>query len=340
MKTIVKERIEYIDLAKGFCIVLVVFTHIIGYYCLNPECLFPLGICRIPLYFLLSGLFFKQYNGLADFCVRKINKLLIPFIFFYITTSIILPWILKHIGYGVRNEDIVGIKALGAFINTELFPNMPIWFLLCLFEINIIFYLISCIKIRNRNLFICIICFLLGIGGIYLGNYHINLPMFIDSALSALPFFCIGYMLNRHTDFLRPNKYDKYIIPFMILCAIYSILFSVDVVYSHNEYYGTNPWWVYTCGLSGVLFFIFLAKKLRKLPLFSYWGRYSIIILVTHNPVIQFLLNFGIKRLELSIWTSIFITLAVTMALYSLIIPFMIKYFPYVTAQKDVIKVK
>lgn len=52
------ERIEFIDLAKGICILLVMVLHLIPTsdqisYMLNLECL------RMPLHFCLSGFFSK-----------------------------------------------------------------------------------------------------------------------------------------------------------------------------------------------------------------------------------------------------------------------------------------
>lgn len=336
-----KQRIDFIDLAKGFCIILVVFTHIIGYYCLDPHILYPLSICRMPLYFLLSGLFFKQYSGFGDFFKRKVNKLLIPFVFFYLTTSVALPIVLRLVGYEVRNDSITGLQSLWAFYSPEIFSNMPIWFLLCLFEINILFYMIcSSLDVFKKikvGVLICI-CVFIGVIGVHIGNNGINLPMYVDTALSAMPFFCLGYILNHFTNIMMPNKYDKWNWVIIIACALYSILFSVKTEYSHNDFYGNSAWWVYTCGISGVMFFILISKKIKTLPLVSYWGRYSIIILLTHNLVIQFLLII-IRRFNIGIWLSIFVTLLITMLLYLLIIPFMKKYFPYVIAQKDVIKV-
>lgn len=78
----VKKRIEYIDLAKGVCILLVVFAHI------HPDLTrYSWGIFfdsfRMPLYFFLSGIFFKRYSGIQEFAIKKINNLIIPLLFFY-----------------------------------------------------------------------------------------------------------------------------------------------------------------------------------------------------------------------------------------------------------------
>ena len=81
-----KQRIQYIDLAKGFCILLVVASHILAFYRTQLPYDSVLKCFRMPLYFFLSGVFFKQYENFGGFVKRKINKLLIPFLFFYIPT--------------------------------------------------------------------------------------------------------------------------------------------------------------------------------------------------------------------------------------------------------------
>ena len=73
-----KKRIEYIDLAKGVCILLVVFAHI------HPDLTrYSWGVFfdsfRMPLYFFLSGIFFKRYSGIQEFAIKKVNNLSFSF---------------------------------------------------------------------------------------------------------------------------------------------------------------------------------------------------------------------------------------------------------------------
>lgn len=70
-----KNRIEYIDLMKGICIILIILLHN-QIYSSNENINDILKNMRIPLYFCLSGLFFKEYNGFCDFITRKFNKLI------------------------------------------------------------------------------------------------------------------------------------------------------------------------------------------------------------------------------------------------------------------------
>lgn len=83
-----KKRLEYVDLMKGICITLVVATHcgvcIPHYLPLGFEINMALINIRMPLYFSLSGFFFKEYMSFSDFVVRKVNKLIVPYVFFAI----------------------------------------------------------------------------------------------------------------------------------------------------------------------------------------------------------------------------------------------------------------
>ena len=119
-----KKRIEFIDLAKGVCILLVIMMHT------DVNVDFPgLQGMRMPLYFILSGLFFKDYGGFLNLLVKKANKILIPFLFFYLASYSIFYLI------GWLSPDIIKSKATGIsdlFTQRQLF-NGPIWFLLALF---------------------------------------------------------------------------------------------------------------------------------------------------------------------------------------------------------------
>ncbi len=83
---------------------------------------------------------------------------------------------------------------------------------------------------------------------------------------------------------------------------------------------------------------MFIAKMFTRIPFFSYWGRYSIIILCTHIMLVQLLFRI-ISHLGLietiGVWTSYIIVLLITMFSFQLIIPLCIKFIPWFSAQKD-----
>lgn len=338
-----KKRIDFVDLAKGFCIIMVVAHHLTNQIEIDLPYKTAMSSFRMPFYFILSGLFFKTYESFGGFLKRKVNKLLIPFFFFYVTTTVLLPLFFHIIGYDVRSVDIIGIKSLYAFIYPihQMYPNFPIWFLLCLFWCNVLFYIVFLLSdkfsARYSKVSITVICLLLGLLGYVLSKYKIGLPVYFDSALSALPFFCFGYILNRGTNVLYPNKYDRLNILFVLFCFTFVGLFSRTIDLSVNNLTGT---WItiLSCGICGALGVILCSKMIHRLPLISYFGRYSIIILCTHLLVMRVVL-IVIKKFALSDVMGYITALICIMISYLIIIPFCKKFLPYVTAQKDVIKV-
>ena len=337
-------RIEYIDLAKGMCILLVVVFHIFVYYHISMPAGYFFRAFRMPLYFFLSGVFFKTYGGFGNFLKKKTNKLLIPFIFFYLTLSVFISIFLYSV-FGIVIEKAVNfdiLPALTEFITRENFPNSPIWFLLSLFEVNLLFYFCNFIagKFGKWSLWVLIaLTLIIGLSGLLLSVLKVNLPMFIDSSMTALPFFMMGYVVNRHTAILKPNKWDKYWWVICIVCFVFVFVFAGHhVSYKMNSFSRIGYITLYPCGLLGTLGIMYCAKHLNKLPLVSYWGRYSIMILVTHRIVYQ-----AVSPLAISItggvnYGTVFVNLTITMLLYLLLIPVMKKYLPHVTAQKDIFR--
>lgn len=295
----------------------------------------------MPLYFFLSGLFFKEYEGFLGFFLRKVNKLLVPFVFFYLTTSFLFPNILHLCGRTVSHTQSLGISGLYAFVTEREFANCPIWFLWVLFLVNIYFYAIyKVVKNMTYNSNIIgiscsVICFVIGFLGIYWPHQYIF--GFMDSAMSALPFFAMGFFVNHYGGLLVVNWYAKYLPLFIVVC--FASVFFVGGMCSYRlNQYSINPILQYACGMTGTLGIILTAKYLRSLPLVTYWGRYSIMILCTHFLLLHVFMPL-VRKIELPLFFQIVIVLAAVMFSYQLLIPLMKRYLPYVTAQKDIIKV-
>lgn len=322
-----QKRIEFIDLAKGICILLVVLGH-----CGTPINIPGLEIVRMPLYFIISGLFFKDYGGGLNFFIKKTNKILIPFLFFYLLGCAAYYGI-KTFAPQLLVTDADGI--LDIFTNRQFF-NGPIWFLLCLFWCNIIFCQIT-LNIKKDSARISLVA-LLGFIGWLLGEKGFFVPMFIDVALTALPFFAFGYYLKK-SEILYPNKMDRYNIVFAILFWSAAYLLTRTTEYRLSFHYnGLEGWSTYFISITSVLAVLFLCKTIRHIPFISYCGRYSIVLLCVHHmiyrPLMVLLPKTGIELLS-DKWSIAIITLLLS----ALCIPVCKKLIPWFIAQKDLIKV-
>ena len=309
---------------------------------------------RMPLYFILSGLFFKDYGGFRYFFVKKTNRLAIPWAFFYIANILLFPFFLHWVFPSLYKHPIVGAGYLFCFIveKSNLMPN-AIWFLLCLFILNLMFYVLFIISKRltayltrdkdSSSSFIAaliILSIILGCIGYYLGINHINIYMYFDSALTVVPFFCFGFVLRKYTNVLYPNKYDKYNFLFITISILIIYLLGGHLSYIENTF-EISIFSLYLSGILGSVSILFIAKYIKRMPIVSYIGRYSIITLCTHQPIIV-IMNVFFKILDVNISSIVQLIISfiviVILEVY-VIVPFMIKFMPHVTAQKDILKI-
>ena len=68
-----------------------------------------------------------------------------------------------------------------------------IWFLICLFEVSFVYLLIHKITLYNKALTISVLCILLYGVGYWLNANNIDLPYFIDTTMSTLIYYHLGF---------------------------------------------------------------------------------------------------------------------------------------------------
>ena len=323
------KRISYIDLAKGICILLVVLDHIAGNgffaggdYPLNDI----FEQTRMPLYFILSGLFFKDYaGGIREFLLRKVNRILVPYLFF-----LILYRASAKAAYWVIGFSIGDVWA-------------PLWFLLCLFWMNAIFatlyYLVKGLAPSGfKSEIILGLCVLaIGIGGYFAGH----LPLNIGTAMTSLPFLWMGYLLNRKLHFLelKTNRWSTLLAGIVLLAALHYLYVGENFFYLNT--YETPLFLIYLSGLMGTLGVLLLSKSIGHLPVISYIGRYSIIVLCTHMVIVKAviaalaLLSIGWNPAGI-VPSLVILTLTIACSMFCCWL--LSRYLPWFTAQKDLIR--
>ncbi|MBS6411217.1 MAG: acyltransferase family protein, partial [Tannerella sp.] len=126
-----------IDIAKGIAILLVVLGHL-----QNPINKYIYAF-HMPLFFFLSGMFVKEMS-LKDTICQNGYRLLLPFIFYYLYA------VLMKIGRLFLSGKFT-IESLWFTNIDSVFYNIgPIWFLLSLFYIFVLWSLLSKCSIRIR----------------------------------------------------------------------------------------------------------------------------------------------------------------------------------------------
>lgn len=155
--TLVKKRLDYIDIAKALGMLTIMWGHI----AVGKSVTFVYAF-HIPLFFILSGMVFTQnkYPDFKSFVKRRIQTLIIPYIIYsFITWAI---WAMFSYVTHVKVESY-WMPLLQTFIaqgsEGYLVHNVPLWFVSCLFVVELVYYWIS----KLPDVWNVIVCLLLAI---------------------------------------------------------------------------------------------------------------------------------------------------------------------------------
>ena len=159
----------------------------------------------------------------------------------------------------------------------------------------------------------------------------------LETAMVALPFFLFGYMIRVRTDFLN---WRPIAIRDISLCAIGLILtyylgqtYGWQMVSYYTMTYSMPLYMMLLVGIIGSIGFLSIARLFKHIPIVSYIGRYSIIVLITHKVLIV-ILNHLLRDMpynEIIVFTGVIL-------LEIPIIIFCKRYLPYLFAQKELLK--
>lgn len=286
----------------------------------------------MPMFFVVSGMFFKETDGMKLFIEKKVNGIFIPFVSFYLL-SYFFFYICNWIMPGVIKTSAGGI--LDVFTQRQYF-NGPIWFLLSLFNVSLLMFLISSTSQREwgRCLYVC----LFGLFGYFLDQADVMFPLMIDTSFTMLPFFYVGVLVKRYSlhKYLR-GGYLHYVIWSILFVAGIAVMIIFDYPELHardNHYIGnvfvSNMFYLCTIG-----FLLCVFAKTPHIPFLTYFGRYSLIPLCLHHLVYRPVILF--ERIMLDKEDQI-ITAIVTILICLAAIPFCNKYLPWIVGQKTVLQ--
>lgn len=288
-----QQRIEWIDIAKGIGMLMVIAGHTISLrYC------YPLYAFHMPLFFFLSGLVFKDKNeGLWSYIGRITNNLLKPWcvmLFISFLVCLLIPdW-----------REQLSLKSIAADLytaNTNIFQNSSLWYLICFYFVLIMFYFVDKIK---RTYFTISLFILFAIAILWIKKtlcvlplpFH-RLPFKIDSALIALVFFSIAYW---NKNFFLKIYTKKIKIILLVLLLAVTMLFAFFNGWSNVNSldFGKIKLLYYIIAMMGISVTCMLSQWLSSSRL--YWFK-NILIFYGKNS----LLIFGFQSLFIRLYMYI-----------------------------------
>lgn len=292
-------RLTFIDVAKGLSIFLVVLAHAVlpyetldnGFYAFVEAG----ALYRIPLFFLLSGIFFCYMPAPQDFISKRANALLIPY---FVALILLCCAYLAFSDKTFLHRFVHGLYGTGQTLDWE-----PMWFLPHLFVLHSFAYLLFRYTLlgnlpKPQQLLTISLLLCLGVAGIDLfwkkifvlfgmQIYIPGLPYSVDVLLISNFYFMLGFILNNQLKTFIPNKIAV-LFCLVIFCAIYT---QTSAFINLNSRLYQAPLFAFIGSLTGIYLMLtvafYLDKKasLRHVPIML--GKASLYILLFHWMVVK-----------------------------------------------------
>jgi len=272
------KRILWIDQAKAIGIFLVILAHTQIYSPITDW----ISVFRMPLFFFVSGCLFsfERNTDFVKFIRKRFHQIVIPYILINLITYFF--WLLVSRHYGASSEE-TGVSWYSPLIaallcnGKQMVHNIPLWFLLCLFLIEVTYYFVYKPLSRWQRWAITIFFGLLG----YINYKFIPfvLPFSLGTAFVGMMFYFLGHELIGHIQKVRLSPLLQLFL--LILSTSIVTYFSVanERVYLYCNHYG-NYLLFMVAALSGIMMMYTLTDFLSK-----WMGNNKVIEYISRNTL-------------------------------------------------------
>ena len=310
-------RVDYIDVIKGMAILGVVWRH--------TTC--PDWLTLNFIFFILGGFFFKR-KPIKTFLYEKVRYILVPFVFFY-TVSYLFRIIMHYYLNGSMDTfhwgcllDVFRISATPGYY----FVNIALWFLVCFFVIQFIYYLLSYLDKRMIAI-IAVLCLLFK-----QYFYSTPAPFMINVAFYYIGFFALGNIVGKPwIEKLKDVRFRK--VSLILSVPLFAALFiPIDGLsgWFYNAAYHVKLFMVFFILMSVASWF----NEKRYLSLLRFYGENSLTILGVHLLPLIILIRLTNAVLGETTMFAGFVQAVIVMAVMYVVILFCNRYIPFLVGKK------
>lgn len=279
----IKSRIDWVDVAKGIGIVLVVYGHVLvgltassmnmhgDYFSLSHGLIWSF---HMHLFFFLAGLFASKSllkRGRLQFILNKLAFIVYPYLLWSIIQGTLQSIVARFTNSSISYEDVL-------FILYRPLPNQHFWFLYVLFMM----YFVIFIFYRNKNIF-----------------YF----LFITS------FIFLYFPIN--TDIRVIKKFQTFMFFFFFGMMYYKIKFDYIVVLIKNY---INLPFLFIIFFSYIVIYLYIHEKCFYYFIKPFFSIYGILIVVISSIYITKFYNHHILQLIGSHSLSIYLAHSIFLA--------------------------
>lgn len=220
-----RERVLYLDIAKGIGILLVVWAHASGPFSAQIDQF------HMPLFFLISGYLYSQKSTVKEYIWKKTKSLYLPFMFWnllsysitYFITTPTVDWLKFFIS---ALEIILTLSKDGQFFGAT-------WFLGALFVMSILYKLVDTVIPQSQAKDGIMLLFFITLA---LLGFEVNFPYMLSRTFILGMFFALGVFIKKHQSFLATCNAKGTAIVCLLLFFLISKYNSVKMGPNHYDF--------------------------------------------------------------------------------------------------------
>lgn len=285
-----KQRVSWIDVARGIGIFLVVYGHSLSAHSHR----YLIYSFHMPLFFFLSGLVFSyrpEHTKRAVF-LKNVRGLLYPY-FLFAVLSFLLWVATRHPSISEQVWQFLSIFYGNGNNNLLTFNNL-LWFLPCLFITRIGFYALRSITGDRKYLMaVLFIISLLGYGySVFLSNWKLFFG--IETALTAIVFFGAGFLWKTAGE-NEKKRFSAHVWQVLLIAIVVCILFAVLNFQEYSSQVDlrvdrlNNYFYFYLAAFAGITATVSLSQLIRQNRVLEYMGKNSLVIFAWHLLLFHYL---------------------------------------------------
>lgn len=216
-----KVRDTNIDILKGIGMLLVIIGH--------SGCIWPfypvIYAFHMPLFFLVSGLFFSTKLSVSGGVKLEINRLLINYVEICVITTLFLFLLGEH--YEVFLKSAV----IGTTIRNDYnIPLGPVWFLLALLWCRIIYRILAeYIGIKGRSIGITAVVIIILMLKLFVFEDLYKCPLNFLQGIVCMFYYHVGVLLRQHDGMEKLKLWNKRKKLSFILISLLLLALSIAV---------------------------------------------------------------------------------------------------------------
>lgn len=288
-----KNRISWLDIAKAFAIIMVVFGHTVR----DGNAQLAVYGFHVPLFFLTAGMSAAMSGQRKGRIWKDFRRIMVPY-YIWGLVSIGIYAVLGGVAqakFGIHT-DLSPIKNIGGLLygsprNNYMQYNLPLWFLPCLFAVKLMYYGLQRIMGEKKlGMLVISLC----IAAVSFGHSALKLPYLpfsLEIAAKMLPLFMLGnWAIGQETlwgAFEKRRWLSGLAGGALVIAAMVLATFNQRPQYHLDQFPGLP---LFVCvALLGSFGVLLLSVCIKNSKWLSYRGRNTLAILVMHKfPVMLF----------------------------------------------------